>query len=119
MKAKKLDQDFQLPEKTIENNILIYLRGRQIFSWKVKTVGTFDTKLGRFRKPSPLYLKGVSDILGLYNGKMIAIEVKSKKGRLSEDQKLFLHNVNVNGGVGFVARSVEDVEERLAKWMAV
>ena len=57
---------------------------------------------------------GCSDILGqLKNGQFLAIEVKSEVGKLTEKQREFINKVNTNGGVAFVARSIEDVEENL------
>jgi len=103
----------ELSEKAIENSILFYLARREIFAWKVKSVGTFDPKIGKFRKSSNLYMKGVSDILGIYKGKPLAIEVKSKKGVLSDEQKTFLIKFKINGGIAIVARSIEDVEDSL------
>jgi penicillin-binding protein-related factor A (putative recombinase) len=97
------------PEKLIENAILEYLAARDIFAFKVKTSGTYDPVIKGFRKPGKYYLKGVSDILGLYQGRFLAIEVKTKTGRLSPVQKLFLERVKSYGGIAFVARSVEDV----------
>lgn len=97
-------------EKLIENSILRLLNLKQVFAWKVKTTGTYDPTLKRFRKPSPFYMKGVSDILGLYKGRFIAIEVKTPKGKLTIEQKLFQERVRENGGIAIVARSVVDVE---------
>lgn len=82
-------------------------------AFKIKSMGTFDVKLGGFRRPSPWYRKGVSDILGIYNGKFLAIEVKSEKGKVSPAQALFLSDVRLNGGLGFVAKSIEDVAKAL------
>lgn len=54
--------------------------------------------------------KGVSDIIGLTRqGRFFAIEVKAPKGKLSPAQDEFLFRVNASGGIGIVARSVEDV----------
>jgi penicillin-binding protein-related factor A (putative recombinase) len=100
-------------EKVIENQILAFLRSRQILAFKIKSVGTFDPTIRRFRTPSPWYRKGVSDILGIYREKFLAIEVKSEKGRLLPEQREFIDEVNENGGIAFVARSVEDVQARL------
>lgn len=101
-------------EKEIENHILKVLRMRGIFAWKVKSMGTFDTKRGVFRAPSPLYMKGVSDILGcLEGGRFLAIEVKSEKGKLTPEQRTFLERVHELGGVAMVARSVDDVMQKL------
>lgn len=104
------------PEGRIENMILHWLKSKRIFHFKVKSVGTFDPIKKVYRTTSPLYRKGVSDIIAIYNGKPVAIEVKSKTGRLTDDQKEFQYDFCQAGGVAFVARSVEDVEERLHKW---
>lgn len=78
-------------------------------------MGTFDPKTRSFRKISHWYKKGVSDILGIYKGKFLAIEVKTPTGRASPFQKTFLKDVTDCGGIGFIARSIEDVEENLKK----
>jgi hypothetical protein len=68
-------------EKVIENEILRYLAMSGVLCWKVKTVGTFDPKKGRFRRPSKLYMKGVSDILGvLPGGKSLSYRSEDPKG---------------------------------------
>ena len=53
--------------------------------------------------------KGVSDIVGIYKGKFLAIEVKTEKGKLNDHQSKFLILVKQNGGIAIVARSVHDV----------
>lgn len=103
-------------EKAIENQILNYLKSRRIFAHKVKTVGTYDPKIKRFRASSGMYMKGVADIIGIFNHRFLAIEVKSAKGTLTLDQRVYLQSVLDNGGIAFVARSVEDVEEKLKHW---
>jgi len=101
------------PEGMIEKSILRYLSARSVFAFKIKSMGTFDPTRKVFRKPSPLYRKGVSDILGIYNGVPIAIEVKSPKGRVSPDQESFLKDFVAAGGRALVARSVEHVAKFL------
>ena len=54
---------------------------------------------------------GISDIIGLYRGIGLFIEVKTSKGKLSEVQMNFLKMVNINQGLGVVVRSVEDIIE--------
>lgn len=100
-------------EKIIENSILEYLAHRNIFSFKVKSQGTFDPKKKEFRRPSKYYKRGTADILGIYEGVPLAIEVKSEKGRLSIHQKIFLQEFKNNGGIAIVAKSLEDVERGL------
>ena len=91
-----------------------------IFAFKIKTVGTFDPRTKGFRRAGKWYKKGVADILGIYRGRFFAIEVKkpkdlTPKGRLSENQKIFLKEVQDNGGIAIVAHSIEDVEQGLGE----
>lgn len=86
-------------EKEITQSIRHLLRVYNIFHWKAwQGLGSH---------------KGVSDIIGIYKGKFFAIEVKTAKGKLSDHQKRFLAGVNENGGIGFVAKSFEDVFDNL------
>jgi hypothetical protein len=103
------------PEKLIENQILHYLFKRGIFAWKNQSVGVFDPVKRIYRKSNnPFHIKGVSDILGIMNdGRILAIEVKTEKGRASPEQQLFIQKIKDRGGIAFVARSVYDVEKEL------
>ena len=100
-------------EKEIENLILDYLSYRPGYYWKNQSVGIYDPTKRKFRKSNNRHhVLGVADILGVKNdGQFVAIEVKTKKGRLSENQKSYLQKVADNGGLSFVARSIEDVKE--------
>jgi len=91
-------------EKEITRSIRSYLQALRIFHWKVwQGLGS---------------QKGVSDIIGIYKGKFVAIEVK-REDRLDcpyncthktcKEQKLFLFDVSDAGGIAIVARSVGDV----------
>lgn len=53
--------------------------------------------------------KGSSDIIGIYRGRFLAIEVKTPKGRVSKEQENFIDIVNKAGGIAFVARHPDDV----------
>jgi hypothetical protein len=64
---------------------------------------------------------GVSDIIGVvppsikreWAGKILAIEVKTPRGRLSDYQKRFLAMIKRDGGIAGVARSVDDLIDLL------
>ena len=60
----------------------------------------------------PSSLPGISDILGVQRGtgRMIAIEVKTLRGRTTPQQEAFLARIRDCGGIGIVAHSVGDVE---------
>lgn len=105
-----------MKEKDIENQILTWLNMNGVFCWKAQTVGIFDPTKRVYRKAhNKFHLNGISDILGCYQGKLLAIEVKTPatKNRLSEAQKLFLSNVEKNGGIAFHAWSFDDF---MQKW---
>lgn len=100
-----------VPEKQIEQMILKYLTARGIFCWKVDSVGYFDQKLKIWRKPSnPFRILGVPDINGIYKGAPFYIEVKTKTGVASKEQKAFIMRAQAEGAIAFIARSVEDVQ---------
>jgi penicillin-binding protein-related factor A (putative recombinase) len=87
-------------EKEITASIRAYLKAHGIFHWKAwQGLGS---------------QKGVSDIIGIYDGKFFAIEVKTEKGKLSKHQHMFLRAVIDAGGNGIIARSVDDVINKLA-----
>jgi len=104
-------------EKEIENSILDYLAHIPNSKfWKNQSGGIFDSKRQCFRKSfNKFHINGVSDILGIMGGRFICIEVKSPKGRLSPNQKVFLGEITSLGGLAFMARSIDDVKEMFRK----
>lgn len=106
----------KLTEKDIETSILQYLEFIQgCYAWKCNTHGVFDPTKKVFRKSKNKYaINGVSDILGVYQGKFLAIEVKTPQNKKrSDEQNLFIETINKNGGIAFYATSVEDVKKGL------
>lgn len=58
-------------------------------------------------------LHGIADIIGIHNGRYLAIEVKREGGKLSDKQYFFLYGVKEEGGLAFVARSIQDIDKGL------
>lgn len=58
---------------------------------------------------------GSSDLVGIVppSGRFLAIEVKTPTGVVTKEQLSFLRMVNESGGIGFIARSVEEAIENL------
>ena len=120
-----------ITEKVIENQILTYLANKKIMAWKNQSTGIFDPRKGVYRKSRNVHhINGVSDILGIIDGKFLAIEVKkpyvSKKTMqfkyrtqeeleklASEDQIKFVNKVKSLGGIAFYADSIDTVEDQL------
>lgn len=47
-------------------------------------------------------MKGISDILGVYRGYFVAIEVKAKGEKARPEQEEFIRNIRESGGIAFV-----------------
>ena len=86
-------------EKEITRAIRAFLKVSGIFHWKVMQ--------GLGCTP------GVPDIIGIYRNRFLGIEIKTAKGRISEHQQRFISAINKEGGIAFVARSVDDVIDKL------
>jgi len=56
---------------------------------------------------------GIPDIVGIWQGKFLGIEVKTAKGQLQEHQANKINEINKNGGLAFVARGIDDVIDGL------
>ena len=83
--------------------------------WPNDSVGIWDPiKKSYRRKMSIFHRRGVADVLGIWDGKPLAIETKSKVGRLRPEQELFLNEFQAHGGIAIVARSLHDVVDILA-----
>jgi penicillin-binding protein-related factor A (putative recombinase) len=108
-------------ERDIERAILTWLSYQpECKVWKNKSTGTYDPVRKAFRRSNDKFSqKGTSDILGIWQGRMLCIEVKSAKGRLSPEQRQFLHEMSSLGAFCMVARSLQDVVDALASSMSI
>lgn len=111
------------PEGLVKKAICEWLRLAYpaLMFWLNDSKGTWDPRRKIFlKKNSRFDLNGVSDILGILApwGVLVAIEVKSKTGRLRPDQAAFLAWVKRAGGIAIEARSIEDVDRGIKEWLA-
>jgi hypothetical protein len=58
---------------------------------------------------------GSSDLIGIVDGRFCALEVKSVRGRVTEDQRTFLELVRKVGGFAAVVRSVEEAAQAIER----
>lgn len=58
---------------------------------------------------------GGSDLIGLLNGRFIALEVKRPGGRVSAEQWGFIECVRGNGGFAAIVRSVDEAKQAIAR----
>lgn len=52
--------------------------------------------------------KGAADLIGMWAGRFVALELKTDKGKQTDEQRKFQALVTARGGVYAVVRSVED-----------
>jgi len=72
--------------------------------WRQNT-GAAQTARGFVRFGLP----GTSDLIGILpDGRFMSIEVKAGRDRLSDKQASFLAMINERGGIGIVARDVDE-----------
>lgn len=102
-----------MKERNIKADILVELsKYENIIVWNNPT-GLFFTKTGI---PVKVNTPGAADILGLIDGRFIAIETKTLTGRQRESQKAWEKNIVERGkGIYILARSVEDAISGLEK----
>lgn len=80
--------------------------------WAVPNGGFRDVRTAQKLKAEGVK-PGVSDIMILWGGRLICIELKTTKGRQSPEQKEWADAATCAGAAYYVARSVEQVEEFL------
>jgi hypothetical protein len=102
-------------ESDILRAVLEWLHWHHIFVFRVNNTGIFDPTQKRFR--SFQGMKGVSDILGIINGRFLAIEVKRPGQKPRPDQAEFLKEINNQGGLGIVVHSLDELEKQLGPFM--
>jgi len=95
------------PEAAALAEVLKALRAHPAVAW-VERMNTGAARIGnRFVK---FGFTGCPDVLGqLRDGRLLGVEVKAAKGRVSAEQSIMLERINGHGGIGFVARDCRDV----------
>lgn len=95
---------------------LQYLRKKNIVAWRHNNVGVWDKSKGVYRR-NPQTLKGIADIIGFDDfGRIIAVEIKNKKDKLTDAQKLFLEQIRKRGGGAFVCSDFTEFRENFEEW---
>ena len=105
-------------EAQIQKAILQFGAYKKILMHRINVIGTPLHKAGKtIYRPSKN--KGMADIHAtVLVGDIpvsVWLEVKTKKGRISENQKAFNEVIKSYGGFYYVVRSIEDVELALAE----
>lgn len=89
-----------MTEQQIQKKILDYLKAKGAYTVKVIQANR----------------AGIPDIIACYKGRFFGIEVKTTKGKPSALQLKNLDMINKAGGIGVLARSVEDIAKAIQEY---
>jgi len=99
--------------------IIEYINAIGGLAWRNNTgafKGAYLDKQGNNKQRFvPFGQKGSGDVLALWRGTFYSIEVKTGKDKLRPSQVDWIERVNARGGVAFVAKTVDDVIERMTQ----
>ena len=103
--AKKLKKLPELSEHKIQQQIMELLSQAGIYCWRNNVGRKHNLYFGK---------KGSADITGLLkSGRRLEIEVKDYKGKQTPEQIEFQRMIEKNNGIYILARSVDDVVDKL------
>ncbi len=111
-KKPKLLKDGSVPEKVTQKQILDWLKETHLLHWRqnsgVVFAGNRMVRLGE---------AGLPDIVVIIppNGRVLGLEVKSAKGQLRPDQKLFRDKILAAGGYFRVVRTLVQAKDAVAE----
>lgn len=98
-----------MKESDIQRDCESFLKLHSFFYWRNHTAGVRFRGKGVAKSRN----KGAPDIMAIKAGVFYAIEVKKPTGVLSSDQIDWLQRADDHGAVSIVARSVEELADRL------
>lgn len=105
----------QMSEADLQKSILDWLAYQKGQYWRQNT-GAMPVESNGKKRFIRFGVKGVADILGINDkGQFVAIEVKKKPNKPSQEQETFIQMVNYWGGIGIVAYSLDDVIKAFSK----
>jgi hypothetical protein len=102
MPTSKKPKQVSEKESDLKRKVLEYLKQRAREGapvWWTKLAG------------NPMQTRGLPDILVVYNGEAIFVELKTEKGKLTKLQDFRRHEIEFAGGRWYLIRSLEEFIE--------
>lgn len=101
-------------EDLIQMNIVNTVRMAypKVFLFACPNGGYRTASTGRTLKKTGT-VAGVSDLIMLYRGRVIFIEVKSQKGRQQDSQKIFQNKVEAEGHQYWIVKSAGEMLDKI------
>jgi len=113
MNYSKYNEKVKETEAQIQKAIMQWGQYKKVLMHRINVIGTPLHKAGKtIYRPSTN--RGMADIHAtvLVEGIPVSVwlEVKTKKGRISDNQKAFQESIEAAGGFYYVVRSIDDVD---------
>lgn len=116
-----MKESFTESEKQIENDCLDWLnRQPKTLAWKHNSTGIYDKKNETYRRKSRFDLNGISDIIGISDGKMLCFEIKTpetinRNTETKKSQVVFINKVKSLGAIAAIICSLEDLKNEFER----
>lgn len=105
-------------EKDIQREICDYLAENNYFFWRSNNIPVFDRNKNKFRALPKYTPRGLPDIIIIYKGYFIALEVKIPDyWKLTDSQVEMRFGIENNGGFYFLVTSIDETIGALTKMM--
>ncbi|MCC7047180.1 MAG: VRR-NUC domain-containing protein [Alphaproteobacteria bacterium] len=108
-----------LPENTVQRALFAHIRRRGVpglFAFHPKNGGIHQRGRRAGINTGMGVVPGVPDVILIHNSKCYAIELKTERGKLSDEQSKTISNMMVAGAQCAVAFGLDDALARLESW---
>ena len=89
--------------------VVEYIRLRGGFASRINSTGVYNQKLKKYIPGTSR--RGLADVMGVYRGKSLHVEIKIGRDKQSEHQKRVEAEVIRSGGLYFIARDFESFKQ--------
>lgn len=100
-----------MSEIEIQSTVCEYLQRKKHFFSRINNIPVFDQKRKVYRALPKYTRKGFPDILVLWQGFPVFLEIKAPKGRQSPEQKEFQADCEKQGIEYHLIKDLKDVQE--------
>jgi len=95
----------QSPANALTDAVTNYFKLIGGRAYRINVMGIYDKEKGQYRTSG--MKKGIPDVIGIYKGRFIGVEVKIGADRQSEDQKLREQEIVKAGGLYYIAKDFD------------
>lgn len=100
-----------MTEGQLQDRVRLVLGADQAGVWWRNNVGLAKTERGAAIRFG--LFPGSADLIGLFRGRFVAVEIKTPDGRQTEDQRRWQSCVEMHGGIYVIVRSEDDARALL------